>query len=325
MKERLERVKVYNLSNGYGLGRRIAHRLGKEPSLFRGLVFDKGKRLFYPLERVEGESLYIIQDLWGNRGERIVNLLLFIDECQKERPKEINVIIPYIPFKSYRAQDRENLIVFLESLKKAGVSTLFTLDNNDPVLIENRILKVKTIAFSQVFLSNIEYFAYKCGFLNDEITLISPNWHYMNRLNDFASNLPGCRIADISLFDESMAGKAFAAEGKIRGQHILIIDETFSNENRLLSIAKSCMDLGAKDIRIICTHATDTHFIMRPTRKLGIVSVTVSDSVPHPDLLCDEVSASEALALAILEHEKEIRTHFFDANGERKSYHHPVP
>ena len=201
MKERLERVKVYNLSNGYGLGRRIAHRLGKEPSLFRGLVFDKGKRLFYPLERVEGESLYIIQDLWGNRGERIVNLLLFIDECQKERPKEINVIIPYIPFKSYRAQDRENLIVFLESLKKAGVSTLFTLDNNDPVLIENRILKVKTIAFSQVFLSNIEYFAYKCGFLNDEITLISPNWHYMNRLNDFASNLPGCRIADISLFE----------------------------------------------------------------------------------------------------------------------------
>lgn len=325
MKEGLERAVIYNLSNGYGLGRRIAHRLGKEPSPFRGLVFDKGKRLFYPLERVEGKSLYIIQDLWGNKGERIVNLLLFIDECQKERPKEINIIIPYIPFKSYKVADRENLIVFLESLQKAGVNSLFTLDNDDPVLIKNRIIKVKTITFSQVFLPNIEYFAYKCSFLNGEITLITPNRHYINRLKDFAFNLPGSQMVDISILDESLHDKAFGAQGKIKNQHILIIDESFANENRLLSISKCCMDLGAKDVRIICTHATDIHALMKPTRKHGIVSVMVSDSVPHPSLLCDEVSASEAFALAILEHEKEIQTHFFDANEERKSYHHPVP
>ena len=88
----------------FGIGKRIAEKLGLQLGKAEIQRFKDGEVYIEIEETVRGRDVFVVQSTSEPVNENLMELLIFVDALKRASAKTINVIIPYY---GYARQDRK--------------------------------------------------------------------------------------------------------------------------------------------------------------------------------------------------------------------------
>jgi ribose-phosphate pyrophosphokinase len=241
------------------------------------------------LECVRGQSVYVVQSLFGDAigsaNDRLCQLLFFVNALKDSGAGKVTACVPYL---AYARQDRRvspgdplTARYVAQLFEAVKVDRVVALDVHNVVGFENAF-RCPTVHLEAAALF-ARYFA-GCAAGSDYAvcrrTSVASNAHTM--FESFFEASTG-RTPSFALMDKvrsagSVSGSIFA--GDVAGRRVIIVDDLVSPETTVLRAIDACRRAGAARIDIAATHASfsaDAHRLFGHDRP---DSVVVADSVP---------------------------------------------
>lgn len=216
------------------------------------LHFSDGEIGLNVYESVRGADVYVVQSTSSPTNDNIMELLIIIDAMRRASAGRINAVIPYYGYarQDRKAKSRDPITAKLVAnlITTAGADRVLTMD-----LHSNQIQGFFDIPLDHLIGGRLIADYYLEQGLGD-LTVVSPDAGSVKRSRKMARNL-GCPFA---IIDKERPApnvtEVMNVIGEVAGKNCLLIDDMIDTGGTVVSGAEALMDLGAKSVRVACTH-----------------------------------------------------------------------
>ena len=296
---------VVSLSNDLGLGAEISKALGIKHLTTYTKVFPDGEvyvRLQEP-KSLRNVIAYVVQSLYPNQNDKIMELLLGIDALYGAGAKEVKAIIPYM---AYSRQDR----IFLEGEAvsiRALFNALYSLGVNEIITID--IHSVKAMSYFKGKIHNIlptKLFAERLrtlGINGSNTIVVAPDEGAKERASKLSNEL-NLKYVVIKKFRDRITGEIkheLPKELEVSGMNVVVIDDIISTGGTIANISKYLRSRNVKNIIVAATHGLFVGNALEKLRSSGISKILLISTVPKiNDPLLEYLSPVNLIAKAIV-------------------------
>lgn len=285
-------MKLFALNASSALGTRIAAQLGCGLDSHEEREFSYGEHKARPLVSVQGEDIYVISSLHGDRdfsvNDKICRLLFFIGALKDAGAGRVTAVAPYLAYsrKDRRTKSRDPVTTryLATALQSIGTDRVVTLDIHNLAAFEN------SFRCPTVNLETTDLFAdYFHRTASDDIdSIVSPDLGGIKatrRLADAYSRLSG-RTLGFSVMDKRRSEGQVSGSGLIGtvGEHVLIVDDMIGSGTTLCRATAACLEAGATRVSVGATHGLFQEGATTLFAQSGIDTIAVSDSVAIENL-----------------------------------------
>ncbi|MGB4729167.1 MAG: ribose-phosphate pyrophosphokinase [Candidatus Hydrothermia bacterium] len=229
-------------------------------------------------ESVRGHDVFVIQST-EPPSDNLLELLLLVDAVKRASAKRITAVVPYF---GYARQDRKDqprvpisakLIANL--IQVAGTSRVLSLD-----LHADQIQGFFDIPVDNLYATPV-FKGYFDNLDANEDLVVAPDVGATKRARAFARRLGNVPIALIDKRrPEPNKAEVVNVVGDVAGKRCLLVDDIIDTGSTIVEAAKALIENGAKEVRVVATHALFSDDCVEKIEKSEIAEVVVTDSVP---------------------------------------------
>ncbi len=278
---------VVSLSNDLGLGAKISKSLGIKHLTAHVKVFPDGEvyvRLPEP-QSLKNEVVYVVQSLYPNQNDKIVELLLSIDALNEVGAKEVRTIIPYM---AYSRQDRTfldgeaiSIRLLLNTLYNLGVNGIITIDIHSKKAMSYFKGKMFNILPTKLFADKLK----SLGIDKSNAIVVAPDEGARERASKLSNEL-NLEYVVIKKFRDRVTGEIrheLPRELNVKGMNAIIIDDIISTGGTVANIGKYLRSKGVNKVIVVAAHGLFVGNALERLRSSGIDKIFLVLTVPKID------------------------------------------
>jgi len=278
-------IKIFAGSGSQELAEKIARSYGIELGKCSMLHFSDGE--FQPAyeESVRGSTVFIIQSTFPPT-EFLFELLLMIDAAKRASAYKIVAVIPYFGFARQDRKDRPRCAIgaklVANLLVAAGVDRVMTMDlHADP------IQGFFDVPVDHLYASNI-FVPYLKELNLENMVIAAPDVGGTKRANAYSRFLNTEMAICYKLRKKANEISEMKVIGDVENKDVVIVDDMVDTAGTITLAADLMKELGAKSIRVVCTHPVLSGPAYDRIRKSSIDEMVVTDTIPliipHPKI-----------------------------------------
>lgn len=262
------------------LGSDIAKKLDLPYINLESKVFpDDESYLKFPEEFREDE-LIVIQSCFPKQDKRLMELLFIVDTAKESGVKNLNVVIPYLPYARQDKKFRVGEVVSNRSignlLYTVGTDLLLTIDVHQDESFKEFKMRSLNISAMPLLAEHLKSMSLS------NPCIIAPDKGAMGHAEVISSILK----TDCTFFEkqrDGITGKVETIEKDLdfRGKDIVIIDDMISTGGTIANVSKIAKNCGAEKIIAACTHALLVGNAEEKMRNSGVTEIVTTDTVPN--------------------------------------------
>ncbi len=270
-------VKIFACQASQELGEKVAREFGQELGNVKLSRFSDGEFQISYEESIRGNDVFIIQSTMPPT-DNMMELLLMIDAAKRASANKIVAVIPYFGFARQDRKDKPRVAIgaklVANLLTAAGVDRVMTMD-----LHADQIQGFFEVPVDHLFASSI-FLPYIQTMDTSNVIMAAPDTGGTKRANAYAKYLN----VDLAICykQRKVANQIenMTVIGDVEGKDVLLVDDIIDTAGTLTTAADMMMDLGAKSVRAICTHAVLSGPAYERLENSKITELIVSDSIP---------------------------------------------
>ncbi|HSF52057.1 MAG TPA: ribose-phosphate pyrophosphokinase [Nitrososphaeraceae archaeon] len=251
------------------------------------------------LESVENNQCIIIQSLYPPIDRHIIQLLMMIQKCRRDKALKTIVVIPYM---AYARQDKAflegeviSISILAEIIECFGVSRVITVDIHSQSSLSyfgNIIKNISAIPIlAEYALQNI--------FLNNAI-IISPDFGGLKRAQKFGEIIQR-EVTFLKKTRDRLTGMVSiedVLDFKVKDKDVILVDDMISTGNSIIKACEVLRNNGAESIFVICSHALLLDKALDKIIRAGATEIISTNSIPNS---CSKVDLSKIISEVISE------------------------
>jgi len=284
-------IKLFAGTGSMELANKIAKSYGCELGESSMLRFSDGE--FQPAyeESVRGATVYIIQSTFPPT-DHLFELLLMIDAAKRASAYKIVAVIPYFGLARQDRKDRPRCAIgaklVANLLVASGVDRVITMDLHADPIQGFFDVPVDHLYASPIFVPYLKS-------LNLENMIIAaPDVGGTKRANAYSRFLNTEMAICYKLRKKANEISEMKVIGDIENKDVVIVDDMVDTAGTITLAADLMKGLGAKSIRVACTHPVLSGPAYDRINKSAIDEMIVTDTipliVPHPKIKVLSVS-----------------------------------
>jgi len=251
------------------------------------------------IESVENKQCIIIQSLYPPIDRHILQLLMMIQKCRKDKALKTIVVIPYM---AYARQDKAflegeviSISILAEIIEYFGVSRVITIDIHSESSLSyfgNIIKNISAIPIlAEYALQNI--------FLNNVI-IISPDFGGLKRAQKFGEIIQR-EVTFLKKTRDRLTGMVSiedVLDFKVKDKDVILVDDMISTGNSIIKACEVLRKNKAQRIYVICSHALLLDKALDKIIRAGATDIISTNSIPTS---CSKVDLSKIISEVISE------------------------
>lgn len=251
------------------------------------------------IESVENKQCIIIQSLYPPIDRHILQLLMMIQKCRKDKALKTIVVIPYM---AYARQDKAflegeviSISILAEIIEYFGVSRVITIDIHSESSLSyfgNIIKNISAIPIlAEYALQNI--------FLNNVI-IISPDFGGLKRAQKFGEIIQR-EVTFLKKTRDRLTGMLSiedVLDFKVKDKDVILVDDMISTGNSIIKACEVLRKNKAQRIYVICSHALLLDKALDKIIRAGATDIISTNSIPNS---CSKVDLSKIISEVISE------------------------
>ena len=232
-------------------------------------------------DEFDADNLIVIQSCFPKQDKRFLELLFILDTAKEFGVKNLNVVIPYLPYARQDKRFRKGEVVSNKSIGNilhiVGTDFLLTIDAHQEESLKQ--FKMKSVSISAMPLL-AEYL--KKMDLSDPC-IIAPDIGAINQA-EIVSTILKTNYTFFEKKRDRITGKVETAKKDLtfHGKDVVIVDDMISTGGTISNVSKIAKDSGAEKIVATCTHALLVGDAEEKMRNSGITDIVTTDTVPNP-------------------------------------------
>ncbi len=232
-------------------------------------------------ENIRDADVFIIQTSCAPVNDNLMELLIFIDACNRASAGRITAVVPNYPYARSDKKDQPRVPITArlvsELLTVAGADRVITIDLHAP-----QIQGFFSIPLDHLTARHIvaKYFKKK-GTSNKVV--ISPDAGGVDTVEKLANllDLPYAIVDKRRLGNEDTV-EARGIIGDVKGKDAIIFDDEISTGGSLQKVVSILKEQEAKDIYACCTHPVLSGPAIDRIKKMPLKELVVTNSMPIP-------------------------------------------
>lgn len=246
------------------------------------------------LESVENKQCIIIQSLYPPIDRHIIQLLMMIQKCRRDKALKTIVVIPYM---AYARQDKAflegeviSISILAEIIECFGVSRVITVDIHSQSSLSyfgNIIKNISAIpVLAEYALQNI--------FLNN-VLIISPDFGGLKRAQKFGEIIQR-EVTFLKKTRDRLTGMVSiddVLDFKVKDKDVILVDDMISTGNSIIKACEVIRKNGAERIFVICSHALLLDKALDKIIQAGATEIISTNSIPNS---CSKVDLSKIIS-----------------------------
>lgn len=251
------------------------------------------------LESVENNQCIIIQSLYPPIDRHIIQLLMMIQKCRRDKALKTIVVIPYM---AYARQDKAflegeviSISILAEIIECFGVSRVITVDIHSQSSLSyfgNIIKNISAIpVLAEYTLQNV--------FLNN-VLIISPDFGGLKRAQKFGEIIQR-EVTFLKKTRDRLTGMVSiedVLDFKVKNKDVILVDDMISTGNSIIKACEVLRKNGAERIFVICSHALLLDKALDKIIQAGATEIISTNSIPNS---CSKVDLSKIISEVISE------------------------
>lgn len=251
------------------------------------------------LESVENNQCIIIQSLYPPIDRHIIQLLMMIQKCRRDKALKTIVVIPYM---AYARQDKAflegeviSISILAEIIECFGVSRVITVDIHSQSSLSyfgNIIKNISAIpVLAEYTLQNV--------FLNN-VLIISPDFGGLKRAQKFGEIIQR-EVTFLKKTRDRLTGMVSiedVLDFKVKDKDVILVDDMISTGNSIIKACEVLRKNGAERIFVICSHALLLDKALDKIIQAGATEIISTNSIPNS---CSKVDLSKIISEVISE------------------------
>lgn len=262
--------------NEQNLARAIAGAT-KGMLLKREISFFTGGELKLKLEdkNLRSGTVYIVQSIFANANDRLMELFLLADAIRSLGCKDIRAIIPYF---GYARQDKvsngeaSSFQCVVRLIKASGIKEIISVDLHNPDAIKRLDLPMVNLATTEVFTKVVKD--------KKNAVIVAPDAGATDRARALAKAL-GAQL--ILVRKERVGPKVRILEipqvKAISGRNCYLMDDIIDTGNTICAVAAKLAKFSPKSISALASHGLFGNGALQAIKKSCIQKIYVTNSV----------------------------------------------
>ncbi len=277
----MDNLKVFIGSSNPGLGEQICRHIGIEPGALTLKRFANDNIFVQIGESVRGKDCYVVQSLYPDPNEALVELMIILDALRSASAQRITAVIPHYSYARSDKKDQPRISIagrlFADTLVSAGAMR-FMLMNLHSEQVRGFFNVPTDHLLSEPII--IDYLK-KHVDLSNTVALLDLG--QQKREGNFSRQL-GLPLAIINKERKSDSEVEITNMiGEVEGRDVLMFEDEISRGTSLVAAAKEVRKRGAKRIRVACTHGLFCGPATELIRNSEIEELVTTNSVQIPE------------------------------------------
>ena len=251
------------------------------------------------LESVENNQCIIIQSLYPPIDRHIIQLLMMIQKCRRDKALKTIVVIPYM---AYARQDKAflegeviSISILAEIIECFGVSRVITVDIHSQSSLSYFGNIIKNISAIPVLAE----YALQNVILNN-VLIISPDFGGLKRAQKFGEIIQR-EVTFLKKTRDRLTGMVSiedVLDFKVKDKDVILVDDMISTGNSIIKACEVLRKNGAERIFVICSHALLLDKALDKIIQAGATEIISTNSIPNS---CSKVDLSKIISEVISE------------------------
>jgi ribose-phosphate pyrophosphokinase len=226
------------------------------------------------------DELIVIQSCFPKQDKRLLELLIILDTAKELCARNLNVVIPYLPYarqdKRFRAGEAVSNRSIGNLLYTVGTDLLLTIDVHQEESLKEFKMRSLSLSAMPLLAEHLKSMSLSNPFL------IAPDKGAIGHAEVISSILK----TDCTFFEKQrdrITGKVETVKKDLdfRGKDIVIIDDMISTGGTIANVSEIAKNCGAEKIIAACTHALLVGNAEEKMRNSGITDIVTTDTVPN--------------------------------------------
>lgn len=273
----IHKLKIFAGSGSHALAEKIAESYGCELGALPVSRFSDGE--FQPAfeESIRGCTVFIVQST-PPPAENLMELLLMIDAAKRASAYKVIAVMPYFGWARQDRKDRPRVSIgaklVANLLASAGVDRVITMDLHADQIQGFFDVPVDHIYASRIFVPYIESLGL------EDISIATPDIGGAKRANSYGSFLNAPLVICHKHREKANEVAKMTAIGDVKDRNIILLDDMIDTGGTITKAANMFMDMGAKSVRAITTHAVLSGNAYENINNSKLTEVIVTDTLP---------------------------------------------
>ncbi len=251
------------------------------------------------MESVENKLCIIIQSLYPPIDRHILQLLMMIQKCRKDKALKTIVVVPYM---AYARQDKAflegeviSISILAEIIEYFGVNRVITVDIHSESSLSyfgNIIKNISAIPIlAEYALHNI---------FPNNVIIISPDFGGLKRAQKFGEIIQR-EVTFLKKTRDRLTGMVSiedVLDFKVKDKDVILVDDMISTGNSIIKACEVLRKNGAQRIFVICSHALLLDKALDKIIRAGATEIISTNSIPNS---CSKVNLSKIISEVISE------------------------
>ncbi len=277
----MNNMKVISGSSNLPVAQKIASYLGEELTKVEIPRFSDGEIYAHIKENVRGSDVFVVESLYPNVNENLVELLILCDALKRSSAKQIIAVVPYYAYARQDRKDRPRVPItaklVADLITKAGASRMLSVDLHTGQIQGFFDIPVDHLYASPIIIEHIRRDNLK------NCVVVSPDAGGMERARYFAKHIN----SKVAMIDKRRP-KANVTEvmhvvGEIKGKTALIVDDIVDTAGTICKAAEALKKEGATDVIVCCTHPILSGDAIKRITASPISKFITTDTIVLPD------------------------------------------
>ncbi len=225
-------------------------------------------------ESMRGNDVYVIQSLFPNSNDSIMELLLILDAIKRASANRITAVIPYFAYARQDRKDKPRVPIsarlLADMITIAGANRVVVVDLHAPQIQ----------GFFNIPVDNLLALPVLYNYIKDQvedpqnIVVVSPDAGGAERARKLANRL-GCNIAIIyKRRPEPNKAEVFDVIGNVENKEAIIIDDIIDTGGTLVAASNMLLSKGSLSVRALSTHG-----LFSGSAKSNISEIVVTNTI----------------------------------------------
>jgi ribose-phosphate pyrophosphokinase len=263
-------------------------------------------------EDIRGVDTFFIQSTSPPVNDNLMETLLFADAARRASAERITAVVPYYGYARKDRKDEGRVPISAKMVANcmvsAGYDRVLTMDLHAAQIQGFFDIPVDHLYAAPVINDHFREMKQKHDIQN--MTIVAPDVGRSKVARGYAKRLnAGLAIVDKRRVSGEKT-EVLDMIGKVEGQVCVLIDDMIATGGSIVDAAKACMQFGAKDVYVACTHALFCGPAIERLKNAPIKECIVTDTVPIEG---KEFPQLKVLSVADLLAEAVRRIHFSES------------
>jgi len=228
---------------------------------------------------VRGQTVFVVQPLWPEVGEHLLELLLLSDACRRAGAGSVAAIVPYFGFARQDRVTREGrplgAKVVADVVGTGRFSQVIAVDLHSPVVASCVETPVAHLTAVPVIVEALR------PYVHGDSIVVAPDLGAVKLAESYARGL-GRPLAVVSKVRTSPVQVTVSSVvGDVRGKRPLVVDDMISTGTTVAAAVDALLAQGCqREIVVAATHGLFVGGALERLRRPEVIRILVTDSLP---------------------------------------------